>query len=142
MEPMARNLRTYSELVKFETLKDRFNYLRLDATPFDRTFGGARCLNQRFYTSPEWARIRREVILRDSGCDLALDGYDIFGKVIVHHMNPLTIDDIVKMTDLVTSPEFLVCVSFDTHNAIHYGDENLLNRGFPTIRRPGDTKLW
>ena len=105
------------------------------------TFGFDRYLNQNFYTSREWQRVKREVILRDNGCDLGVDGYTIFGRVIVHHMNPIGPEDILKQTDLLLNPEYLICVSHTTHNAIHYGSEDLLSKG-PAERKPNDTCPW
>jgi 5-methylcytosine-specific restriction endonuclease McrA len=105
------------------------------------TFGSNRWINQRFYTSREWRRLRDEVIIRDNSCDLGVDGYDIHVKLIVHHMNPLTEEDIMQGTRFALDPEYLICTTHDTHNAIHYGDASLLNKPY-TPRTPGDTKLW
>lgn len=133
--------RRYSELIKLGTFKERFEYLRLDGEVGASTFGFDRYLNQVFYNSPEWKRVRCEVILRDNGCDLGMPGYEIDRHVIIHHMNPIKQKDILDRSSEIYNPEFLICVSHDTHNAIHYGDEHLL-RTDPVIRRPGDTCLW
>lgn len=135
-------MRTYSELVKLKTFLDRYEYLRLDGEIGRKTFGLDRYLNQVFYQrSPEWKHIRREVILRDNGCDLGIDGYEIYDKVLVHHMNPLSKDDILGSTDYLLNPEFLITVSFNTHQAIHYGTKEILKTVL-TDRKPGDTCLW
>lgn len=134
-------MRTYSELIKYNTFEDRFNYLKLDGVIGEDTFGFDRWLNQHFYNSKEWKSIRDFVIIRDGGCDMAMDGYEIGGKVYVHHMNPITQSDIVHTTDALINPEYLVCVSHNTHNAIHYGDISILATD-PVERRPGDTCLW
>lgn len=135
-------IRTYSDLIRCKTFEDRYKYLRLHGSVGKDTFGHSRYLNQDFYRSKEWKQVRNEVIVRDNGCDLGMDGYEIFDRIYVHHMNPATIenyrnDDIERLLN----PEFLVCVSFNTHQAIHYGDESLLPQT-PIERRPGDTKLW
>jgi hypothetical protein len=133
--------RSYSDLRRLETLEDRFKYLALRAQVGESTFGFDRWMNQAFYTSREWRRIREHVIIRDNGCDLGIDGYDIHNGIYVHHMNPMTIDDIENGDPSILDPEFLVVVTHRTHNAIHYGDERLLPR--PLVeRRSGDTKLW
>lgn len=134
-------MRTYSELIKYNTFEDRFNYLKLNGVIGEDTFGFDRWLNQHFYNSKEWKSIRDFVIIRDGGCDMAMDGYEIGGKVYVHHMNPITPSDIVHLTDTLIDPEFLVCVSHNTHNAIHYGDISILATD-PVERQPGDTCPW
>lgn len=134
-------IRTYSELCKFTTFKERFRYLSLKGTVAEETFGFDRYMNQRFYKSREWKRIREDIIVRDYGCDLGLYGYDIMGKIIVHHMNPIVPNDIYNLREYILDPEFLVCVSHNTHNAIHYGDENLLFDE-PIERKPNDTCPW
>ena len=134
-------MRTYSELMKLKTFEERFSYLRLDGRVGEDTFGFDRYLNQGFYRSKEWKQIRDFVILRDNGCDLGCADREIAGKVIIHHMNPITSADIVHGSDLLTDPEYLIAVSHDTHNAIHYGDEELLPKPF-AVRRAGDTCLW
>lgn len=135
-------MRTYSDLSKLNTFTERFDYLRLDGVIGKETFGYDRYLNQSFYKSPEWKRIRDFVILRDNGCDLGLDGYELHGKIYVHHMNPIKMSDIVAHSQLLVDPEYLVCVSFDTHNAIHYGDISKTMSHGPTVRKPGDTTPW
>lgn len=135
-------IRTYSNLCKFDSFKDRFKYLSLDGTVAEETFGFDRYLNQQFYKSGDWKRIRKQVIVRDMGYDLGLSGYDIIGKIIVHHMNPIAIRDLYNLTDFLLNPEYLICVSHNTHNAIHYGDESLLTLEAPIERKPNDTCLW
>ena len=134
-------MKTYSELIKLLTFEERFQYLRLDGTVGKDTFGFDRYLNQRFYASPQWKQIRDSVIIRDNGCDLAIGDRMIFGRILVHHMNPISAEDICCQSDLLTNPEYLICVSHDTHNAIHYGDENQLVI-MPPERKPGDTCPW
>lgn len=134
-------MRTYSELITFNTFEDRFNYLNLKGIVGEETFGFDRWLNQRFYNSKEWQSIRDYVIVRDQGCDLAMEGYDIGGKVYVHHMNPIDKKDLVRISDILIDPEYLVCVSHNTHNAIHYGDISLIVTT-PIERRPNDTCPW
>lgn len=134
-------IRTYSQLIKFETFEERFQYLKLDGAVGQATFGFDRYLNQQLYRSHEWKKVRDEVIVRDNGCDLAMDGFDIYGRVYVHHMNPILVNDIRERSKFLLNPEYLICVSFDTHNAIHYGDESLLPRE-PVERTPNDTTLW
>lgn len=134
-------IRTYSQLIKFETFEERFQYLKLDGAVGQATFGFDRYLNQQLYRSHEWKKVRDEVIVRDNGCDLAMKGFDIYGRVYVHHMNPILINDIRERSKFLLNPEYLICVSFDTHNAIHYGDESLLPRE-PVERTPNDTTLW
>lgn len=134
-------IRTYSELILLPTFEERFEYLRLDGRVGEDTFGFDRYLNQLFYRSYEWRKIRDYVIIRDNGCDLGVEGYNIYGKVLIHHMNPITARDIERRTDLLLDPEYLICVTHDTHNAIHYGDENLIIKA-PIERRPNDTCPW
>jgi len=134
-------LRTYSELITLPTFKERFQYLQLSGSVGAETFGYDRYLNQLFYRSPEWKRLRHELIVRDNGCDLAMDGYDIFGRIIIHHINPINKDDIVNRTDYLMNPEFLICTTHNTHNAIHYGDESLLVME-PIVRSKNDTCPW
>lgn len=133
--------RTYSELVKLNTFEDRFNYLKLDGKVGKDTFGYDRVLNQLLYSSPKWKRARDKVIIRDNGCDLGIEGRDIFGKVMVHHMNPITVDDILNEESCVFDPEYLICVSHLTHNAIHYSDDNILVKD-PIVRHKNDTCPW
>lgn len=134
-------IRRYSELIRFDSFLDRYNYLQLKGQVGLDTFGLDRYLNQTLYRSSRWRRTRDKVILRDNGCDLGYEGFDIFDKIIVHHMNPLSIEDIEDDVDEIYDPEFLICCSFNTHNAIHYGDERLLPQ-LPVERRPGDTCPW
>ena len=133
--------RTYSELSKLNTFKERFEYLKLDGSVGKDTFGWDRYLNQVFYKSPEWKSVRDKVIVRDCGRDLGVEGYDIFGKIIIHHMNPMNLEDIAKRNPDIFNPEYLICVSHSTHNAIHYGDENQLMTG-PIERTANDTCPW
>lgn len=135
-------MKTYSELMKLKTFKDRYRYLKIGSTVGDTTFGFDRYLNQRFYTSEEWRRVRDAVIVRDNGCDLGIEDREIQGQILVHHLNPITQDDLVHNIDLVLDPEFLICVSLATHNAIHYGDESQLDSDELVVRRPNDTCLW
>ena len=135
------NIRRYSELIQIPTFEERFEYLRLDGQVGVDTFGSDRYLNQIFYKSPEWKKIRDEIIIRDQCCDLAMPGYDIYGPVLIHHLNPITKEDILSRTDLLLNPEYLVCTIQSTHNAIHYGDANLLITN-PIERKPNDTCPW
>ena len=135
------NIRTYSELIKIPTFEERFQYLRLDGIVGESTFGFDRYLNQIFYKSARWKKIRDYVILRDNGCDLAMEGYEIYDRILVHHMNPITIKDIEHESEFLIDPEFLISTVHNTHNAIHYGDENLLPR-LPVERKPFDTCPW
>ena len=135
------NIRTYSELVQLSTFEERFNYLRLDGVVGKDTFGFDRYLNQQFYRSSEWRRVRDQVILRDCGCDLGIEGYEIPSRVLIHHMNPISIEDLQSMSDLLMNPEYLICVSHRTHNAIHYGDERFIVTT-PIERSQNDTCPW
>jgi len=138
---MSTRSRCYSELARLQTFEERFEYLSLKGEVGCETFGFNRWVNQQFYTSREWRQLRQKAILRDQACDLGVDGYDIFDKVIVHHMNPLTEEDIVHRTRYALDLEFLICTTHDTHNAIHYGDVSQIKKPY-TPRAPGDTKLW
>ena len=138
---MERIKRRYSELKKFTEFKDRYNYLKLTGEVGATTFGFDRYLNQLLYHSRKWRNIRRDVIIRDNGCDLGVEGFDIYDKIIIHHMNPISIDDLEHDDPMVFDPEYLICVSHRTHNAIHYGDESQLPRDY-VERKPGDTMLW
>ena len=135
------SIRTYSELIKIPTFKDRFEYLRLDGKVGEETFGFDRYLNQIFYKSPEWKTARDFVIIRDQGCDLAMEGHEIFGRILVHHMNPIRIEDIVNRSKYLLDPEYLICTIKNTHDAIHYGDGSLLITG-PIERTKNDTCPW
>ena len=135
-------IRCYSELITLPTYIERFNYLKLGGRVGADTFGFDRYLNQKFYHQDrDWLSSRDFVIIRDNGCDLGMEGYEIRGKIIVHHMNPITMDDIIKKRDWIYDPEFLICTVHNTHNAIHYGDENLLSKA-PVERTPFDTCPW
>ena len=134
-------IRTYSELSKLKTFKERFQYLQLGGIVGEETFGYDRYINQKFYMSQEWKSIREQVIIRDCGCDLGMEGYEIHGRLYIHHMNPIALKDIVDQTEFLSNPEFLICTSFNTHNAIHYGDESLLITE-PVERTPNDTCPW
>ena len=134
-------IKTYSDLITMSTFEDRFDYLILYGTVGHVTFGADRYLNQRFYNSREWRRVRNQVIIRDGGCDLGIPGFDIFDRIYVHHMNPITVDDIENNYDLLINPEFLICTSFDTHQAITFGGKDRIFN-LPFERRKGDTKLW
>jgi hypothetical protein len=134
-------MRSYSELCTIHSFEDRYRYLRVSAEVGIATFGYERWLNQAFYSSVQWRQIRQEVIARDRGCDLGVEGYEIFDRIVIHHMNPMLVSDITSGNEAILDPEFLISVSLRTHNAIHYGDEKVLPR--PLVRRsPGDTKLW
>ena len=133
--------RSYSELVKLPTFSERYNYLRLVGRVGSTTFGFDRYLNQSFYTSRDWRQVRHAVIARDAGCDLGLEGYEIFDRVYVHHMNPLTKKQVLAADENMFDLEYLISCTLNTHNAIHYGDPNSLVR-LPPERRPGDTTLW
>ena len=135
------SIRTYSELRRLDTFEERYDYLRLGGLLGLRTFGFDRWVNQRFYKSPEWKSVRELVIYRDHGCDLGVPGYEIHTNLMIHHMNPITLDDIRHGDTSVIDPNFLITTSLRTHNAIHYGDVDLLPRG-PIERKSGDTTLW
>ena len=136
------NIKTYSELITLPTFLERYNYLRIGGRVGEETFGFDRYLNQEFYQrDPEWKRVRDQVIIRDLGRDLAIEGREIYGRILVHHMNPVTADDIIHRTKYLLDPEYLICTMKSTHDAIHYGDINLLNNG-PIERRKNDTCPW
>lgn len=134
-------IRSYSELRRLETFEERYRYLRLGGALGAQTFGFDRWVNQRFYKSHEWKWARNEVIVRDNGCDLGIEGFEIHSGLLVHHMNPITLNDLEHGEDWITDPNFLITTSLKTHNAIHYGDESLLPRA-PIVRKSGDTTLW
>jgi len=136
-----KNIRTYSELSKLKTFEERFEYLRLDGKVGEETFGFDRYINQMLYSNSEWRKVRRDVIIRDKGNDLGVEDYEIVGKVLVHHMNPITVDDIINRLDYVLNPEFLISSSFMTHQAIHYGSKDLLPQA-PIERTKNDTCPW
>lgn len=135
-------MRTYSELITLPTFEERFKYLKLGGEVGKDTFGFERYLNQLLYHLPEWKDIRRKVIVRDEGCDLAIPDREIHGLIIVHHMNPITVEDVEEHNLDVFDPEYLITVSKLTHDAIHYGDESLLIESEPVQRNPGDTCPW
>lgn len=135
------NIRTYSELITLSTFEERYKYLQLSSSIGEETFGFDRYLNQNFYRSKEWKRIRDFVIIRDNGCDLGVEDRTIYGKIIIHHMNPIRTKDIQDVSDYLLNPEYLICTTHQTHNAIHYGDENLLVRN-PIERTANDTCPW
>ena len=136
------SIKTYSELITLPTFEERYRYLRLSGSVGKETFGFDRYLNQLFYKRSQlWKHIRDEVIIRDNGCDLGVEDRDIYGRVIVHHMNPISMDDLLHESDYLLNPQFLICTSHATHNAIHYGDEKLLMIG-PIERTKNDTCPW
>jgi hypothetical protein len=132
---------TYSELIQIPTFIDRFRYLKLSASVGEETYGWDRYLNQTLYKSREWRETRERIIIRDDGCDLAHPDYPIGGRILIHHLNPITKRDILDRNPLIFDPENLVCISHITHEAVHYGSEDLLMKD-PVERTPGDTKLW
>lgn len=134
-------IKTYSKLIAFPTYEERFRYLQLKGAVGKDTFGYDRYLNQILYNSQEWKRFRDKIIIRDNGCDLACEGYDIHGRILVHHINPVRVDDVVNRNPIVFDPENVVCVTHNTHNAIHYGDESLLILA-PVERTKNDTCPW
>lgn len=134
-------IRTYSELRQLKTFEERYEYLRLGGSVGRSTFGFDRYLNQMLYTSQRWRSLRDDIIIRDEACDLAIRGREILSRIIIHHMNPITPDDIRYAREHIFDPEFLISTSDNTHNAIHFGDDSLLYR-LPPERRPGDTSLW
>ena len=142
MTSLTDQLRSYSDLINLQSFDERFRYLKLDGCVGDDTFGFDRYLNQRFYHSQEWKKIRDQVIVRDNGCDLGVDGYFIKGRIYIHHMNPITELDILSHSTFSVNPEFLICCSQETHNAIHYGDPKLLPTRELIVRRPNDTCPW
>lgn len=134
-------VKTYSDLSWFNTFEERFEYLKLDGSVGHTTFGFDRHINQRFYASREWKQVRDHVILRDEGCDLGIIGHEIHVDLLIHHINPMTQDDIIHGESWIIDPEFLITTCKDTHNAIHYGGERKLPR-VVTERQPNDTRLW
>lgn len=134
-------LRKYSELKRLKTFEERYEYLRIGGLIGESTFGFERYLNQQLYTSQRWRLLRNEIIIRDNGCDLGIEGRDIYDKIIIHHMNPLTRDQMKEPDESMFDPDFLICVSQTTHNAIHYGDRSLLKKDY-VPRRPNDTCPW
>ncbi len=134
--------RTYSKLIKMDSFIERYRYLKLTGNVGEETFGSDRYLNQMFYRTSEWLDLRKYIILRDKGCDLATPGMEISGKIYIHHMNPISKKDIAYKTEFLLDPENLVCCSFNTHQAIHYGDEHLLPQIDFVERKPNDTVPW
>ena len=134
--------RSYSELIQFDTFEERYRYLKLSGSVGHMTFGYDRYLNQQFYQSQEWRRLRNEIIIRDEACDLGIEDRPLFSDLLIHHMNPVTVDEIVHRDRDILNPEYLIVTSRATHNAIHYGDESLLIPSIVVEREPGDTLLW
>lgn len=137
-----KTFKSYSELIKLPTFMERFEYLKIGGKIGEATFGSKRYLNQVLYTSNAWRSLRDDIIVRDDGNDLGVDGYDIGGLIYIHHLNPITIEDIKNRRPLVLDPENLICVSRKTHEAIHFGDASLLPDNFAVERFPRDTCLW
>lgn len=138
---MSMKTKSYSELIRLPTFLERYRYLKISGRIGEDTFGYDRYLNQTLYRSAEWKRFRREIIVRDEGRDLGCEGYEIVGNTLVHHINSITIEDVLNRDPKIFDPENVICVSHNTHNAIHYGDENLLITE-PVIRKPNDTCPW
>lgn len=135
-------IRCYSELIGLSTFEERFRYLKLSGEVGAQTFGFDRYLNQAFYNSAVWKRARNQVIIRDNGCDLGISDRIIGSRIFIHHMNPISEKDLLEFSDILINPEYLICVSRETHNAIHYGDENQLIKSRTEERRPNDTCPW
>ena len=138
---MIPTIRTFTELQNLRTFDERYDYLRLVGVVGESTFGFDRYLNQTLYTSRRWLKTRDGIIIRDDGCDLGLQDYQIKGRIIIHHMNPITMEDLELSRDIIFNPEFLVCVSHTTHLAIHFGDKSLFPK-LPIVRQSGDTSPW
>ena len=138
---MRDGIKSYSELITLPTFEERFEYLRLNGTVGSETFGHDRYLNQTLYRSPEWKRFRHKIIIRDNGCDLACEGYEIYEKILIHHINPITVKNILERNPMVFDPENVVCTILNTHNAIHYGDDSLIIKA-PIQRNKNDTCPW
>ena len=138
---MSMKIRTYTELMQYQTFMERYHYLKLGGKVGEETFGFDRYLNQQFYKSREWRKIRDEVIIRDGACDLGIPDREIPSRIIIHHMNPITKYDIINQTEFLLNPEYMICTIKRTHDAIHYGDEGLLFNGF-VERSPNDTCPW
>lgn len=142
LDEETKMIRTYKELIRLPTFEERFRYLKLSGRVGEATFGYDRYINQLLYNSPEWKRLRDKIIVRDGACDLGVVGYELYGDVTIHHMNPITLEDIEQQSNKVWNPEFLICTSGSTtHKAIHYGNEQLLMKK-PVIRRPNDVCPW
>lgn len=136
-----KTIRTYSELITFPTFEERYKYLRLGGKVGEETFGFDRYLNQVFYSSKEWKQVRDHVIVRDYGCDLGVPDRQIFGRILIHHMNPISAEDILKRSEYLLDPEYLITTVKNTHDAIHYGDDSLLIT-IPVERSKNDTCPW
>lgn len=134
-------MKTYTELIRLSSFEERFRYLKLNGAVGIETFGFDRYINQKFYNSSEWKSIRNYVIIRDNGCDLGLEGYEILEKIIIHHMNPILLNDITNRTEFLINPEYLISTTLSTHNAIHYGDETIIKKT-PILRTRNDTCPW
>lgn len=139
---MISMIRSYNELIQLKTFEDRYRYLKIGGQVGEETFGYDRYLNQLLYRSPEWRKFRRDIILRDQGLDLGIEGLEIFDNIFVHHMNPITVADIKNRAECIFDPNNVICCSFDTHQAIHYGDESLLRPTTLVERKPFDTCPW
>lgn len=133
---------SYSKLITFPTFQERYRYLKQSGIVAEETFGAHRYLNQAYYRSAEWRQVRNSVIIRDNGCDLGVEGFEINDRVYIHHINPITEEDILDRSPALFDLDNLICVSFNTHQAIHYGDESMLPITYFNERKPGDTKLW
>ena len=127
--------------MQLQTFQERYRYLQIGGRVGKETFGFDRYLNQMLYRTPEWKRFRRDMIVRDNGCDLGCEGYEIYGNVLVHHINPITVEDVINRNPCIFDPNNVICTSLNTHNAIHYGDETLLITE-PVVRKPNDTCPW
>jgi len=138
---MSTRIKRYSELIQLPTFKERYEYLKLDGRVGEDTFGFDRYLNQIFYRSQKWKRIRNQVIVRDNGCDLGIEGYEINERILIHHMNPVSLKDVEEETEFLLDPEYLISTTHNTHNAIHYGDSGLLILD-PIVRTKNDTCPW
>jgi len=138
---MIMMIRTYSEVKRLETFEERFEYLKLNGEVGRSTFGFDRYVNQQFYASHEWKTVRQAVISRDNGCDLGISGYEIHSNILIHHINPMSIDDIIHGEEWIFNPEYLITTTKNTHNAIHFGDDKLLPK-VVIARTRNDTKLW
>lgn len=139
---MSSSRKSYSELKEFDSFEERFNYLKLDGEVAHSIFGGNRHLNQTFYASHAWRKVRDEVILRDNGCDLGIEGREIRTGLLVHHINPISVQDLIDGDPSILDPDNLICVSFNTHQMLHYGDISGVDSGIPVVRRPNDTVPW
>lgn len=138
---MSMIVKSYSEMIALPTFIERYRYLQLGGRVGEETFGFDRWLNQKFYKDPEWLSVRDKVIIRDNGCDLGMEGHEIYGKILVHHINPITKEDILRRSRTLFDPENLICTIKNTHDAIHYGDESLLIVA-PVTRTRNDTCPW